>query len=89
MPTAMHCHERYVNNRAEVSHEHTRAQERQDATVQVTWSGATFPGRSPQSSQSLSRLSALVSCSQLSVAKKSIVRNVAAGDSRLPSRKGL
>jgi len=29
MPTSMHCHERYVNNCAEVSHEHTRAQERQ------------------------------------------------------------
>ncbi len=29
MPTSMHCHERYTNNRAEVSHEYTRAQERQ------------------------------------------------------------
>ena len=29
MPTSMHCHERYANNCAEVSHEHTRAQERQ------------------------------------------------------------
>ena len=29
MPTSMHCEERYANNRAEVSHEHTRAQERQ------------------------------------------------------------
>jgi putative transposase len=29
MPTSMHCHERYANNRAEVSHEHTRTQERQ------------------------------------------------------------
>jgi putative transposase len=29
MPTSMHCHERYANNRAEVSHEHTREQERQ------------------------------------------------------------
>lgn len=29
MPTSMHCHERYANNRAEVSHEHSRAQERQ------------------------------------------------------------
>ncbi len=29
MPTSMHCHDRYVNNRAEVSHELTRAQERQ------------------------------------------------------------
>jgi putative transposase len=29
MPISMHCHERYANNRAEVSHEHTRAQERQ------------------------------------------------------------
>ncbi len=29
MPTSMHCHERYANDRAEVSHEHTRAQERQ------------------------------------------------------------
>jgi putative transposase len=29
MPTSMHCHERNANNRAEVSHEHTRAQERQ------------------------------------------------------------
>ena len=29
MPTSMHCHERYANNGAEVSHEHTRAQERQ------------------------------------------------------------
>jgi len=29
MPTSMHYHERYANNRAEVSHEHTRAQERQ------------------------------------------------------------
>ena len=29
MPTSMHCNERYANNRAEVSHEHTRAQERQ------------------------------------------------------------
>jgi len=29
MATSMHCHERYTNNRVEVSHEHTRAQERQ------------------------------------------------------------
>ena len=29
MPTSMYRHERYANNRAEVSHEHTRAQERQ------------------------------------------------------------
>jgi putative transposase len=29
MPTSMHCVGRYANNRAEVSHEHTRAQERQ------------------------------------------------------------
>jgi putative transposase len=29
MPTSMHCGERYANNRAEVSHEHTRAKERQ------------------------------------------------------------
>lgn len=29
MSTSMHCHERYANNRAEVSHEHTREQERQ------------------------------------------------------------
>jgi putative transposase len=28
MPTSMHCHERYANNRADVSHEHTRARER-------------------------------------------------------------
>jgi putative transposase len=29
MSTSMHCCDRYANNRAEVSHEHTRAQERQ------------------------------------------------------------
>ncbi len=29
MSTSMHCDDRYANNRAEVSHEHTRAQERQ------------------------------------------------------------
>jgi putative transposase len=29
MPTSMHCDDRYANNRAEVSHEHMRAQERQ------------------------------------------------------------
>ncbi len=29
MPTSMHCDDRYANNRAEISHEHTRAQERQ------------------------------------------------------------
>jgi len=29
MPTSLHCHDRYANNRAEVSHEHTRAQEQQ------------------------------------------------------------
>jgi putative transposase len=29
MPSSMHCHDRYANNRAEVSHQHTRAQERQ------------------------------------------------------------
>jgi putative transposase len=29
MPISMHCSDRYANNRAEVSHEHTRAQERQ------------------------------------------------------------
>ena len=28
MSTSMHCDERYANNRAEVSHEHTRTQER-------------------------------------------------------------
>ncbi len=29
MLTTMHCNDRYANNRAEASHEHTRAQERQ------------------------------------------------------------
>jgi putative transposase len=29
MPTSMHCYDRDANNRAEVSHEHMRAQERQ------------------------------------------------------------
>ncbi len=29
MPTSMHCHERYANNRVGVSHEHTQTQERQ------------------------------------------------------------
>ena len=29
MPSVIHCQERYANNRAEVSHEHTREQERQ------------------------------------------------------------
>lgn len=29
MSTSMHCDDRYANNRAEVSHEHTRARERQ------------------------------------------------------------
>lgn len=29
MPTSMHICDRYANNRAEVSHEHTRARERQ------------------------------------------------------------
>ena len=29
MSTSMHCCDRYANNRAEVSHEHTRAQQRQ------------------------------------------------------------
>jgi putative transposase len=29
MSTSMHCCDRYANNRAEVSHEHMRAQERQ------------------------------------------------------------
>jgi putative transposase len=29
MPTSMYCYDRYANNRAEVSLEHTRAQERQ------------------------------------------------------------
>ncbi len=29
MPSSMHCSDRYENNRAEVSHEHTRSQERQ------------------------------------------------------------
>jgi putative transposase len=29
MPTSMHCHDRYANNRAKVLHQHTRAQERQ------------------------------------------------------------
>jgi putative transposase len=29
MPTSMHRHDRYANNRAEVSHQQTRAQERQ------------------------------------------------------------
>ena len=29
MSTSMHCDEHYANNRAEVSHEHTRSQERQ------------------------------------------------------------
>ena len=29
MPSVIHCQQRYANNRAEVSHEHTREQERQ------------------------------------------------------------
>jgi putative transposase len=29
MPHVAHCHDRYSNNRAEVSHEHSRTQERQ------------------------------------------------------------
>ena len=29
MPSVIHCQDRYANNRAEVSHQHTREQERQ------------------------------------------------------------
>jgi len=29
MPSVVHCQDKYANNRAEVSHEHTREQERQ------------------------------------------------------------
>lgn len=29
MPSVVHCHDRYANNRAEVSHQHTRKQGRQ------------------------------------------------------------
>ena len=29
MPSVVHCTDKYANNRAEVSHEHTREQERQ------------------------------------------------------------
>jgi len=29
MPSSLHCNDRFANNRVEVSHEHTRAQERQ------------------------------------------------------------
>ena len=46
MPTSMHCHERYANNRAEVLHEHTRARERQMRRFKSPGQATTFSGRS-------------------------------------------
>jgi putative transposase len=73
MPTSMHCHERYANNRAEVSHEHTRGQERQDAKVQVTGPSATIPGCSQSGSQSFSCRSTSPSVCQLPDVEKSVI----------------
>jgi hypothetical protein len=57
-----------------------------DATVQVTRSGTRFLGRSQSGPQSFSSQSASPSGCQLSVAKNSTIRNVAAGDLRLLNR---
>ncbi|MCP4433457.1 MAG: hypothetical protein GY806_20965 [Gammaproteobacteria bacterium] len=72
MPTSMHCHDRYVNNRAEVSHELTRAQERQMRRFK-------YLDRSNDSWPSIVRftisfvLSASPECRQLQDAEKSII----------------
>lgn len=36
VPSVPHCQEQYANNRAEVSHEHTREQERQMRALNPT-----------------------------------------------------
>ncbi len=42
MPTSMHCCDRYASNRAEVSHEHTRAQKRQMRRFKSSGQGAAI-----------------------------------------------
>jgi len=42
MATSMHCHDQYANNRAEVSHEHTREQERQMRRFKSTGQAQRF-----------------------------------------------
>jgi putative transposase len=73
MPTSMHCHERYANNRAEVSHEHTRVQERQMRRFKSPGQAARIPGSSQSGSQSLSCRSTFTACGELSVAEESII----------------
>ena len=43
MPTSMHCDDRYANNRAEVSHEHTLAHERQMRRFKSAGQAQRFP----------------------------------------------
>ena len=50
MPTLMHCCDRYANNRAEVSHEHTRAQERQMRRFKSPGHATAISGCSPSGS---------------------------------------
>ncbi|MCZ6667534.1 MAG: hypothetical protein O6932_02555, partial [Gammaproteobacteria bacterium] len=86
MPTSMHCHKRYTNNRAEVSHEHTRAQERQMRRFKSPGQAQRYLVVHSQV-HNLFRIGRhLLGCGQLSVVEKSIIRNVAAGDVRLLSR---
>jgi putative transposase len=83
MSTSMHCCDRYANNRAEASHEHTRAQEQQMRRFKSPGQAQRFLAVHSQV-HNLFRVGRhlLPSC-QLSVVEKSIIRNVAAGDVRL------
>ena len=58
MSTSMRCQERFANNRAEVSHEHTREQERQMPRFQIATPGAVIRGCSQSGPQFVSHRAA-------------------------------
>ncbi len=89
MPTSMHCQERYANNRAEVSREHTRAQERQMRRFKSPGQAQRFLAVHSQV-HNLFRIGRhLHRAANYSVAKKSILRNAAAGFVRLLNRNAV
>ena len=83
MSTSMRCQERFANNRAEVSHEHTREQERQMPRFQIATPGAVIRGCSQSGPQFVSHRAASSSSRQLLPTAKSHFLQVGAGHVRL------
>jgi len=81
MPSVVHCQDKYANNRAEVSHEHT-PKRTPDAGVCIIGSGTTVSQRSWAGTQSISDRASSFTGSKLSSLTWPRVRNGVRGDLR-------